>query len=410
MTIGGIAVPGTFGVPGSERLPVGGLLALAMTGFIAILTETVPAGLLPQIAAGLQVSNALAGQLVTLYAAGSLLAAIPLTIATQGWRRRPVLLSSIVGLLAFNTITAVSTDYALTLAARFLAGVAAGLAWGIIAGYARRLVPDRLQGRALALAMIGIPIALSLGVPVGAFVGNLLDWRYVFAIISALTLSLAAWVFLAMPDVPGQGADRRMSIRRVFLTPGIRPVLFVIAAWMLAHNILYTYVAPFLTRAGLGDRVDLVLLVFGLAALIGIWITGMLVDRRLRALVIASLIGFALVSMALVVGGRLPLVIYPAVAVWGLTFGGAGTQLGTASADAAGDGVDVAQAMVTTVWNLAIAGGGIVGGFLLTRFGAGSFPWAVLAAVLMALLATWRADQRGFPPGARRSSAVSLAE
>ena len=402
MTIGGIAVPGTLGVPGSERLPVGGLLALAMTGFIAILTETIPAGLLPQIAAGLQVSNALAGQLVTLYAAGSLFASIPLTIATQGWRRRPVLLSSIVGLLVFNTITAVSTEYALTLAARFLAGVAAGLAWGIIAGYARRLVPDRLQGRALALAMIGTPIALSLGVPIGAFVGSLLDWRYVFAIISALTLSLAAWVFLAMPDAPGQGADRRMSIGRVLVTPGIRPVLFVIAAWMLAHNILYTYVAPFLVRAGLGDRVDLVLLVFGLAALVGIWITGVLVASRLRALVIASLIGFALVSIALVVGGRLPFVIYPAVAVWGLTFGGAATQLGTASADAAGEGVDVAQAMVTTVWNLAIAGGGLVGGFLLTRFGAGSFPWAVLAAVSLALLATWRADRHGFPPGPRR--------
>lgn len=75
--------------PQIEVLPIGGLLALAMTGFIAILTETMPAGLLPQIGAGLHVSPTLTGQVVSLYALGSLFAAIPLTAALQGWRRRP---------------------------------------------------------------------------------------------------------------------------------------------------------------------------------------------------------------------------------------------------------------------------------------------------------------------------------
>ena len=89
----------------TERLPMGALLALAMTGFICIVTETLPAGLLPQISQGLDVSSALAGQMVTVYALGSLLAAIPLTIATQGWRRRNVLLLTIVGFLLFNSIT-----------------------------------------------------------------------------------------------------------------------------------------------------------------------------------------------------------------------------------------------------------------------------------------------------------------
>ena len=136
------------------RLPVAGLLALAMTGFVAIMTETLPAGLLPMIANGLGVTDAAAGQLVTVYAAGSLVAAIPLVTATLGWRRRPVLLLSVAGLLLFNTITALSADYLLTLTARFFAGVSAGLAWGLVGGYARRLVARPLQGRALALAMI----------------------------------------------------------------------------------------------------------------------------------------------------------------------------------------------------------------------------------------------------------------
>ncbi|HWL71774.1 MAG TPA: hypothetical protein VNS22_25810 [Geminicoccus sp.] len=81
--------------------------------------------------------------------------------------------------------------------------------------------------------------------------------------------------------------------------------------------------------------------------------------------------------------------------------GGAATQLQTASADAAGSGVDLANAMVTTVWNGAIAAGGILGGLLLDHFGAGAFPWAVLALSLLALGIAFRADRHGFPPGPR---------
>ena len=398
------AADGSAAGSAASRLPVAALLALAMTGFVAIMTETVPAGLLPQIGAGLGVSDAGAGQLVTFYAAGSLLAAIPLTAATLGWRRRTVLLLAIGGLLAFNTVTAASSSFVLTLAARFLAGVASGLAWGIIAGYARRLVTGPLQGRALALAMIGTPLALSLGVPAGAFVGGLVGWRATFAIMALLTLGLAGWVRWGVPDAPGQASGRRPSIQRVFLMPGIRPVLLVIVAWMLAHNVLYTYIAPFAAQAGLGQRVDLVLLVFGVAALLGIWITGLLVDRFLRVSVLASLIAFALVAVALILGGRLPMVVLPAVAVWGLTFGGAATLLGTAGADAAGDGVDVAQAMNTTAWNAAIAGGGVIGGVLLAHGGAGLFPWAVLAALLPAMAIAWVCRTHGFRPGPRTAT------
>ncbi|CFQ53238.1 putative membrane transport protein [Yersinia aleksiciae] len=170
--------------------PLGALLALAMTGFIAIMTETLPAGLLPQISEGLDVSPALAGQLVTLYALGSLLAAIPLITLTRGWNRRKVLLSAIVGFFLFNTLTTLSPWFTLTLLARFMAGAAAGLAWGLIAGYARRMVQPHQQGRAMAVAMSGTPIALALGVPLGTWLGTALSWRSSFAIMSGLTLLL----------------------------------------------------------------------------------------------------------------------------------------------------------------------------------------------------------------------------
>ncbi|MGE7990199.1 MFS transporter [Pseudomonas sp. NPDC089554] len=384
-----------------DRIPLAALLALAMTGFICIITETLPAGLLPQMATGLGISTALAGQTVTAYALGSLLAAIPLTIATQGWRRRNVLLLAIVGFLVFNTITAFSSNYWLTLVARFFAGVSAGLAWSLLAGYARRMVPVRLQGKALAVAMVGTPIALSLGVPLGTWLGTAIGWRSAFIVMSALTLVLIVWVLAKVPDYPGQAGHERLPLRKVFTTPGVRPVLGVVICWMLAHNLLYTYIAPFVAQAGLGAQVDLVLLAFGVAALIAIGVTGRLVDHHLRATVLGSLAIFALVALLFVWLARVPMAIYVGVAVWGLTFGGAATLLQTALADTAGEGADVALSMNVVAWNCAIAGGGLLGGMLLEGWGVISFPPALVLLLAVGLLIAWSARRHGFQAGAR---------
>ncbi|KHL55906.1 MFS transporter [Xanthomonas cannabis pv. cannabis] len=385
----------------AARLPIAALLALAMTGFICIVTETLPAGLLPQISQGLGVTPALAGQTVTAYAVGSLLAAIPLTIATQQWRRRNVLLLTIVGFLLFNSVTALSTNYALTLVARFFAGAAAGLAWSLLAGYARRMVQPEQQGKAMAIAMVGTPIALSLGVPLGTWMGGVVGWQAAFASMSALTIALIVWVLLKVPDYPGQAATQRVPLRTVLVTPGVRPVLATVMAWMLAHNILYTYVAPFAARAGLGHRVDALLLIFGIAALAGIGVAGKLVERHLRSTVLASLAMFFAVSVVLALLQTVQPVVYVCVAVWGLTFGGAATLLQTALADSAGDGADVALSLNVVAWNSVIAAGGVVGGVLLEHWGAQSFPAAMAVVLAGGFLIAWSARTHGFAAGVR---------
>lgn len=385
-----------IGNSSSDRLPWAGLLALAMTGFICIQTETLPAGFLPQISEEFGVPEALAGQLVTIYALGSLVAAIPLIVATNGWRRRTLLLWCIIGFLVFNTITALSPNYTLTLAARFFAGVAAGVLWGIIAGYARRMVHESLKGRAMAVAMVGTPLALAFGVPAGTFFGALMGWRTVFGIMSLLSLALIVWVIWKLPDFPGQTTDKRPSLRKVFMMPGVRSVLVVVLTWVLAHNILYTYIAPFLALADLDQRVDLVLLIFGITSVVGIWVIGVLIDRWLRSLAWISLSGFALASVLLGIGSSQPAAMYIGVAMWGLTFGGAATLLQTVIAEAADDSADVAQSMLVADWNLAIGGGGIVGGILLETLGAGSIPWILLIPLLLALAVVWHAGENGF--------------
>lgn len=385
----------------SAHLPVTSLLALALAGFVTILTEALPAGLLPQISAGLGVSEALAGQLVTIYAIGSLLAAIPLTAVTQGVRRRPLLLAAIAGFVVANTVTTFSDSYVLTIVARFLAGVSAGLLWALLAGYAARMVPEHQKGRAIAIAMVGTPLALSLGVPAGTFLGNLVGWRTCFGIMSGLALVLMVCVRVKVPDFAGQAAGKRLSLGHVFTVAGVLPVLFVVLAFVLAHNILYTYIAPFLTAAGMAERTDLALLVFGVTSLLGIWIVGVLIDCHLRTLTLTSTALFGLEAMALGVAADAPTVIYVAVATWGLAFGGAATLFQTAIAKTAGDAADVAQSMLVTVWNMAIAGGGIIGGVLLDRLGVAAFAPALLVLLAATLVVVWAAKDHGFPASPR---------
>ena len=370
------------------RLPWLSLLALAAAGFVTILTEALPAGLLALIGGDLGVSESLAGQLVTVYATGSLLAAIPLTAATQGMRRRPLLIAAIAGFAVANTVTTMSHSYALTLVARFLAGVSAGLLWALLAGYAGRMVPARLKGRAIAIAMVGTPLALSLGVPAGTWLGTVIGWRGCFGIMSALALVLMAWVRLIVADFPGQQPGSRQSLRKVLMLPGVRPVLFVVLAFVLAHNILYTYIAPFLASVGMADRIDVILLIFGVASLAGIWIIGVLIDRHLRALTIASTVLFGLAAAALGVAGETngAAIVHGAVAAWGLAFGGAATLFQTALDKAGGEAADVAQSMLVTAWNIAIAGGGVIGGLLLETLGVRAFPPALLALLVPTLL------------------------
>jgi predicted MFS family arabinose efflux permease len=380
-----------------ERLPWSALLALAMAGFICILTESLPAGLLPQIAQDLNIGEGLAGQLVTLYALGSLLAAIPLTTVTRGWKRRPLLLSCIFGFLIFNTITAVSSVYGLTLAARFMAGVSAGVLWGMTAGYARRMVSSSLKGKAMAVAMVGTPLALALGVPLGTFFGNYAGWRLIFGTVSLLTVVLVLWVLWKVPDYEGEPARHQLVLHRIFVIPGVRPILFVVLTWVLAHNILYTYISPYLGETMLSERVDLVLMIFGVTSVIGIWIVGLLIDRYMRLLILVSLVLFALASLAMGIFIHQPLMIILGVVSWGLTFGGAATLLQTAIAQAGGKSADVAQSMLVTAWNLGIGGGGIVGAILLDQIGARFLPISLILLIVMAVIVAWSASKHGFP-------------
>ena len=195
-------------------------------------------------------SDAAVGQLVSVYALGSVMAALPMTALTQRLPRRALLLAAIAGFVVVNTLTAVSSSYPLIPAARFLAGVSGGLLWSLVAGYAARMVVPSLQGRAIAVAMVGSPLALSLGVPAGTLLGQQLGWRWAFALMSVLAVVLLAYARWALPALPAAAAGRRTSLATVWRMPGVRSALAVMVLYVLAHNVLYTYIEPLAVEAG----------------------------------------------------------------------------------------------------------------------------------------------------------------
>jgi len=367
-----------------DRLPMAGLCALAIAGFVTILTEALPAGLLPQIGASLGVSEAMAGQWISIYALASLLAAIPLTAATRSWRRRPLLLGAIIGFAIANLITALTASFIVAMAARFVGGVSAGLLWALLAGHAVRMAPPGLAGRAMAIAMAGTPLALSIGIPAGTFIGNLAGWRLTFGLLSVIALLLAGWIIAKVPDFAGEPEAQRPSLVQVFAVPGVRPVLALTLCFVLAHNLLYTYVAPLLIGYGMAGQTDTVLLVFGGSALVSIGLTGALIDKWLRPLTFTGIGLFLVAVLILASTTGAPLAIYAAAMIWGFAFGGSATVFQTASARAAGPAADVAQAMIVTAWNIAIFGGAVVGGVILETAGVGGLSWAGIALLVAA--------------------------
>ncbi|MCK2216143.1 MFS transporter [Actinomadura sp. ATCC 31491] len=391
----------TLAPPGpAVRMPWAALTALFAAAFTAVMTELLPAGLLPGLAAALGVPESRAGFLVTGYAAASTLAAIPLTALVRGLRRRPVLVTALGGFALLNAVTALSSWYAVTFAARLLAGVMGGLLWAMLVGYAARLVPEERRGRAIAIVSAGITVALCVGIPAGAALAGALGWRAAFAALACLAGALAAFARWKVPDLPGEAAGERTPLRRVAARPGVRTVLGVTAAVLVGHQAVYTYLAPLAALSGTAAT-GVVLLVFGAGTVAGIWVTGAVIDRWPRAALLAVLAVMAavmpLLGGAASLAASLPLTLIGA-ALWGAAFGGVPTLLQTALVRAAGPAdADVATSMQTTVYNAGIAGGSLAGGLVLESAGAAALPWAALPLLAGALAVAVAARRHAFP-------------
>lgn len=385
----------------NKRLPWTGLLALFFAGFLSIINETIPAGLLPEIAKALHVTEALAGQTVTVYALATAVSAIPLSIALRRWNRRTVLVTALGAFVVSNLAIAMTDNLAFILTARFIAGVGAGLIWTNLAAYAARLVSESHQGRAMSIANAGTPLALALGLPLGTLLGNTTGWHFTFAATGIAGAATIVWVLIALPSLPGIVAARQPreehARNRLFRgAPGVFTILAVMSSFFLAHNILYTYIAALVDRAGIASQVEWVLLSFGVAAFGSNLVTGVWIDRRHRQLTVTGMLLLATAFLLLGFVMVTPVFVYVAAVLWGLGFGGGATWFLTAGFRAAGS--DSIAAVMVTLVNAMIGAGALVGGVLIGNLGAGSLSWIAFAIMIPTAITTIVARRNAFPP------------
>ena len=374
--------------PRSERMPWAALAILAGMGFLLVAAETMPAGLLPVIAEGMRTSEGVVGQFISVWALGTVVVTVPAISLTRGFRRKPLILAAIVGLVLANTVTALSGEVALSLASRFVAGAFTGVIWGMLAAYGRRISPERRGGLSLAIVSTGAPLGFALGTPLGAWLGTVLDWRWSFGGLSLLAVVVLVLIVLVVPDAPGQEASSRLPLARVIAKPGIAIVLAVIAVWMLAHNTIYTYIAPYLRGTGSGLGADVTLLVYGVASVVGVALTAVLIDRFSRPLLHGSVAVFVVAAVILLLAGDSTAAVVGGAVLWGIGFGGASAQLQAALTAAGGADSDVANAFLPVAFNLAIFAAGIVGALLLGTFDASVLPLLMAVLGVAALLLT----------------------
>jgi len=322
-----------FAAPGSAtpraRSPVAlywlalGTFAIGSEGFMI-------AALLTMIAADIRVSVARAGLLVSIFAFAYALSSPLFTALTGRVDRRRLLIVSMSSFALLNIVAAMSHSFLALAGARVLLACAAGIYTPNANALAGALVPAARRGRAIAIVNGGLTAAIALGVPLGALVGERFGWRMTF--VGVAVLSAVAVLGLARGLPLGVGAtlvsaslgDRVRAVRN----PRVARTLFVTTLWASGGYTVYTYVAPLLYSATTlrGSQIGVALFTWGLAAGLGLFVSGLATDRFGTGVVLrASLSGLivALAGLAVVTHVVAPATaivpVLAAMTLWGIS-------------------------------------------------------------------------------------------
>lgn len=366
-----------------------GVVSLGLGIFAIVMSEFLPASLLPRIADDLSVSAGAAGQSVTVTAFAAALSALLIAVVLPRADRRRVMIGLTLLAIVSNVLVALAPNLLVLLAARILLGVALGGFWAMATAMAAHLVhPDHL-GRALTVINSGVSVATIVAVPLGAWLGEVWGWRGVFLLgagVAALALVVQAATLphVAAGAVSGLRA-LGATLRSGTVLLGLLAVLFVFGG----HFSGFTYIRPAAESVSSIDAGGLavLLLVFGVANVLGTIASGPLADRAIRVAVLLFpvVVGIGMLVM-LTTGGSI-VGLFIAAALWGFGFGGVPTSVLTWGARIEPDRLEQIGGLIVTVCNIAIAVGAIVGGLLVDGVSA-STPLLVggLAAVIGAVI------------------------
>ena len=370
-----------------SRFPLGALLLLSLGVFVTVTAESLPAGLMPEMARDFGVDPLRIGLLVSVWAIVVIATSIPLTRATRRIDRRIVVAVSLAVFAVANVATAFAPTYEFAFATRAVAAVAHGVFWAIVIVYASSLLSGAQLGRGLALVTGGGTAATVLGLPVATALAQLTSWRVSFAVMGIGMLLLAAVVYRRLPRsvVEPVAAAHREPLRHDRSLPPL--IAYGIAGLMigLAQFLSFVYIRPYLAEsAGIADGwASALLFVFGAAGMAGVAVAGSLADRFPRTALTATLLVFVAAFAALAVAPHATVVVVVALALWGAGTGAMFPLIQTALMRAASDRLrDLASASIVVLFNVGIAGGSWAGGQLTATYGP-TANMAVSAVVVL---------------------------
>ncbi|MEU1484194.1 MFS transporter [Streptomyces sp. NPDC005752] len=351
----------------SSRLPLV-VHVLALGTFLMGTTEFVVAGLLPGIAGDLQVDVARTGLMITVFAVGMIIGAPLMAMLTLRLPKRLTLMLALGVFATGHVIVALSSNLTLVLAARFLTAIATGAFWAVANVAAARAAGPAASSRALGLVGAGAMLANVVGVPVGAFAGQVMGWRGPFWALAALS---AAAIALIARTVPHEGGDQQpVSIRSELTAVRSGRLWLALAACATTTGgvlAAYSYISPLLTdRSGISSGiVPLVLVGFGLGSLAGSLVGGRLGDRHPHTVTVVAATGATLLLLAisLLAGYAVPTVLL--VTLLGFFGLGANPVLMSLAVRFARQAPVLASALTVSAFNLGTAVGSWIAGVTL---------------------------------------------
>jgi DHA1 family inner membrane transport protein len=375
---------------------------LTLSAFAIGTAEFVIAGVLPQVAGSLGITEGQAGNLITAYALAIVVGGPILTLWLARFEKRRVLIGLMALFIAGNLIGAFTTDYTLLLVSRVIAGLTQGPFYGIGAVVATKLVSDKLAGQAVGQMFAGLTLANVLGVPGGTWIGNSLGWNATFLVISALGLIAALAIAIL---VPAQGRDSSApSIRAqliAFKDRNLLASLAITALGWVGFMTFYGYIAPVAERVAGFSASDLtwVLVIVGIGLVIGNMLGGRTADANLR---LSLMLWPAAMIVSLIVAGLVAPFKWPFLAA-GFVFGiGSFANVPPMQMRVMKYGKAAPELAATaniSAFNVANALGGLIGGAVVdSSLGASAIPFAAAIVPLVALLFILSQERRSVGP------------
>lgn len=274
-----------------------GLIALALGGFGIGLTEFVIMGLLPEVAADFDVSEASAGWFISGYALSVTVGALLVTAAVTRLPRKPVLMGMLVLFIAGNFLSAIADTYSAMLLGRIVAALCHGAFFGIGSVVAASLVPAHKKAGAIAIMFTGLTAANVLGVPFGTLLGQNFGWRSTFWAITVIgVVALLGVAFM----VPKAGTEPTKGLRSELGAFASGQVWLSIIVTILGFGGMFgafTYIAFTLTEVSGFEpgAVPWLLVLFGGGLFVGNFLGGKAADKALDKSLIVILAGLVVV-------------------------------------------------------------------------------------------------------------------